>query len=88
MVNQAILNRPKSKLFWLMMKLLRSGNKCLPIVMKYIKIKRKFTFNFLVFGAEKMNSSAGQNVILNFGPQHPAAHGVLRLILELDGEVL
>ena len=28
-----------------------------------------------------------QNIILNFGPQHPAAHGVLRLILELDGEV-
>jgi len=29
-----------------------------------------------------------QNFILNFGPQHPAAHGVLRLILELDGEIL
>lgn len=28
-----------------------------------------------------------KNVVLNFGPQHPAAHGVLRLVLELDGEV-
>lgn len=28
-----------------------------------------------------------QSVQLNFGPQHPAAHGVLRLIMELDGEV-
>jgi len=39
--------------------------------------------------AEKQTSShLGQNVILNFGPQHPAAHGVLRLILELDGELV
>ena len=29
-----------------------------------------------------------RNLNLNFGPQHPAAHGVLRLILELDGEVV
>jgi NADH-quinone oxidoreductase subunit D len=29
-----------------------------------------------------------RNFLLNFGPQHPAAHGVLRLILELDGEVV
>ena len=29
-----------------------------------------------------------RTINLNFGPQHPAAHGVLRLILELDGEVV
>ncbi len=29
-----------------------------------------------------------QSYTLNFGPQHPAAHGVLRLVLELDGEVI
>ena len=29
-----------------------------------------------------------QNYSLNFGPQHPAAHGVLRLVLEMDGEVI
>ncbi|MFT3792722.1 MAG: NADH-quinone oxidoreductase subunit D [Rudaea sp.] len=29
-----------------------------------------------------------KNYTINFGPQHPAAHGVLRLVLELDGEVI
>ncbi len=28
------------------------------------------------------------NFTLNFGPQHPAAHGVLRLVLEMDGEII
>jgi len=32
------------------------------------------------------NGRESKNMLLNFGPQHPAAHGVLRLILELDGE--
>ena len=27
-------------------------------------------------------------ITMNFGPQHPAAHGVLRLILQLDGEIV
>jgi NADH-quinone oxidoreductase subunit D len=38
------------------------------------------------------DQAAGQvkikNYSLNFGPQHPAAHGVLRLVLEMDGEVI
>ena len=29
-----------------------------------------------------------RNFTLNFGPQHPAAHGDLRLVVELDGEVV
>jgi NADH-quinone oxidoreductase subunit D len=33
-------------------------------------------------------SVALKNMTLNFGPQHPAAHGVLRLVMEMDGEVV
>ena len=35
-----------------------------------------------------MADAAPRNFTINFGPQHPAAHGVLRLVLELDGEVV
>ena len=35
-----------------------------------------------------MMTKKSKTLNLNFGPQHPAAHGVLRLILELDGEVV
>ncbi|MBX9741156.1 MAG: NADH-quinone oxidoreductase subunit D [Beijerinckiaceae bacterium] len=35
-----------------------------------------------------MNDHNTRNFSINFGPQHPAAHGVLRLVLELDGEVV
>lgn len=41
-------------------------------------------FNMKMFNASK--SFKVKNFLLNFGPQHPAAHGVLRLIIELDGE--
>jgi NADH-quinone oxidoreductase subunit D len=33
-------------------------------------------------------AAAPRNFSINFGPQHPAAHGVLRLVLELDGEIV
>ncbi len=36
----------------------------------------------------KLTQIADRKFTINFGPQHPAAHGVLRLVLELDGEVV
>ena len=36
----------------------------------------------------KKENAKQEATIINFGPQHPAAHGVLRLILEMDGEVI
>jgi NADH-quinone oxidoreductase subunit D len=41
------------------------------------------TFNDAKTGEQKI-----RNFNINFGPQHPAAHGVLRLVLELDGELV
>jgi NADH-quinone oxidoreductase subunit D len=31
---------------------------------------------------------SGEHMLINIGPQHPATHGVLRLVLELDGETV
>jgi NADH-quinone oxidoreductase subunit D len=40
-------------------------------------------------GAEPVpDALAGEHMLLNIGPQHPATHGVLRLVVELDGEVV
>src|ERR1700740_2564306 len=35
-----------------------------------------------------MTEASLRNFTINFGPQHPAAHGVLRMVLELDGEIV
>jgi NADH-quinone oxidoreductase subunit D len=35
-----------------------------------------------------MSDTQIKNITINFGPQHPAAHGVLRLVLEMDGEIV
>ena len=42
-------------------------------------------FVLIVFLFMSQNQANSKNITINFGPQHPAAHGVLRLILELDG---
>src|SRR4051812_47318301 len=37
---------------------------------------------------EELQDLHGQRMVLNMGPSHPATHGVLRIILELDGEII
>jgi NADH-quinone oxidoreductase subunit D len=39
-------------------------------------------------GIEPLSVSSGRRMVLNMGPQHPSTHGVLRVVLELDGEVI
>ncbi len=38
--------------------------------------------------ADELSDVAGEKMVLNMGPSHPATHGVLRLKLEMDGEVI
>jgi NADH dehydrogenase (ubiquinone) Fe-S protein 2 len=40
------------------------------------------------FSAKNLKLNKVKNFTMNFGPQHPAAHGVLRLVLELNGEIV
>src|SRR6202451_1279916 len=41
-----------------------------------------------ILNQDKAPGAEIENYTINFGPQHPAAHGVLRLVLEMDGEVI
>src|SRR5437870_5962862 len=38
--------------------------------------------------AEELQDVHGEKMVLNMGPSHPATHGVLRIVLELDGEII
>src|ERR1700733_8636839 len=42
----------------------------------------------VALAADEMQDVQGERMVLNMGPSHPATHGVLRIILELDGEVI
>ena len=54
--------------------------------------RRRCSYRYSLFAClERLTAMAEtslRNFTINFGPQHPAAHGVLRLVLELDGEVV
>lgn len=43
---------------------------------------------FYTWNSIKKKSNKNKSMIINFGPQHPAAHGVLRLILQLNSEII
>src|SRR3984957_2412730 len=38
--------------------------------------------------SSELQDMQGEKMVLNVGPSHPATHGVLRLVLELDGEII
>ena len=44
--------------------------------------------DILASSADAVSDALGEKMILNMGPSHPATHGVLRLILEMDGEII
>ena len=38
--------------------------------------------------AEELPDMQGEKMVLNMGPSHPSTHGVLRIVLEMDGEII
>ncbi|MCB0947950.1 MAG: NADH dehydrogenase subunit D, partial [Mycobacterium sp.] len=42
----------------------------------------------VVAARQNAHEHAGERIVVNMGPQHPSTHGVLRLILEIEGETI
>ncbi|XP_046659207.1 NADH dehydrogenase [ubiquinone] iron-sulfur protein 2, mitochondrial-like [Homalodisca vitripennis] len=61
------------------------NNHFLHVDEKKVDPKWKITDYYL---KEKPLETTVKNITMNFGPNHPAAHGVLRLVMELDGEMV
>lgn len=60
-----------------------------PVMSDTYSGKHRYDYNsFWRFWSDIFREKNLENMILNFGPQHPAAHGVLRLVLKLEGEVI
>lgn len=56
---------------------------------KFFHFCSKLIYCYVVVAlAEASQEQLVRNITINFGPQHPAAHGVLRLVLTLDGETV
>ena len=53
----------------------------------YVALSRKLYIRFMAI-EKAITPQQVKNFTINFGPQHPAAHGVLRLVLEMNGEVV